>query len=623
MRPTGLALLQDLVRRGEENRRTDEQDLDEDDDSRFVGSQGFDLDQDQDYRAVAVKAARERALAPVDPSPGEEEAKGGDSRERSGIITTRLDEVPAGPILLDFPLSERRKLDVVVIGVSDAYAIGLFSEEVFGKAVMHDVISQAVELNMVVQPRAATREVIRLIYARDDKTDDMSPSDSTSIELLIRQIISEAAGARASDIHIETRDGRADVFFRINGSRKFISNWSYETAKALGQVLYAVHADVQSKKVGWSIHEVSESSIDWPVDHNENLQLRFSSSPIFPTGNFQIVIRIMSTRAQPRALPMLGYSPAQIKALDNLTSGSGGMVLMVGPTNSGKSTTMQSLIDRVFEVRGRETKVITVEDPVELVINGACQISVGRQKKQQESADDTAFTSFLRGTLRQDPDVVLVGEIRDADSAKIACDLALAGRKVFATLHTNSALWTFSRLREMGVRQDLLTMPGFIAGICYQKLVPMLCPHCAVPDAPVAGVNAFHDILLANAEGSKIRRRGQGCASCGGTGIGGRTLVAEMVTPNRALMAALATGHLSEAEKLWLDGGGNPCRPEGFPTAHDHLVFKVLEGIVSIQDAKNYVGVAEKYNFTRAADVPAPATLPVPSAMALEAGLVG
>lgn len=594
LRSKGLTGLLDLVRKREES-PAEELVFDGDVDSGFSGSQGFDLDLEQDYRAVAVKAARDR-LSPTeasDTTAGEDKP----NKARFASITTRLDEVPAGPILT--LAGERRMRDCVVIGVTDAYAIGLFSEEVYGKAIMHDVIAEAVDVNLVVQPRAATREVIRLIYARDDKTEEAGPSDSTSIELLIRQLIGDAVTANASDIHIETRDGRADVFFRVNGSRRFISNWSYETAKALGQVMYGVHADVQSKKVGWNIYEVSESVIDWPVNHSESLQLRFSSSPIFPTGNFHIVVRIMSTKSQPRALSLLGYSAGMIKALDNFTSGSGGMVLMVGPTNSGKSTTMQSLIDRLFEVRGRQTKVITVEDPVELVIAGACQISVGRQKKQQESATDTAFTSFLRGTLRQDPDVVLVGEIRDDDSAKIACDLALAGRKVFATLHTNSALWTFSRLREMGVRQDLLTLPGFIAGICYQKLVPMLCTACSIEDHPVKGESALHDVLAANVQGSNIRRRGNGCPACGGTGIAGRTLVAEMVTPNRALMAALSSGDLISAEKLWLDGCGNPCVSEGLPTAHDHLVHKVLQGVVSIQDARDYVGVAEAYHFTR------------------------
>ncbi|MEJ6002720.1 GspE/PulE family protein [Paucibacter soli] len=526
--------------------------------------------------------------------------------DRTLDLITRLEDVPTGALLTqedgELELNELRRLDVVVIGVSQGFSIGLFSEDVFGQALMYDVIAQAKANEIAVQPRIATKEVIRLVYEGSEKASTLAPSDSTSIELLIRSLIDDASNRKASDIHIETRDNRADVLFRIHGERIKISSWPYDTAKAMGQVLYGVHADVQSKKVGWDIYEVSEGSIDWVTGRNERLQLRFSSSPIFPTGNFHIVIRLMSTRAQPRSLGALGYADSQLKPLNTFTNGSGGMVLMVGPTNSGKSTTMQSMIENLYQVRGRETKVITVEDPVELVIPGACQISVGRQRVQQGEGDESAFTSFLRGTLRQDPDVVLVGEIRDPDSASIACNLALAGRKVFATLHTNSALWAFSRLREMGVRQELLTMPGFIAGICYQKLVPVLCQHCAVSDAPIKGQDQLQDFLLQHiGPKTHVKRRGAGCEHCGNLGITGRTLVAEIVTPNRNLLSAFADGDSAKAESLWRSGQGNPSVSEGMVTSHDHLVSKILAGLVSIADAKNYIGVADEYHYTRGA----------------------
>lgn len=517
-------------------------------------------------------------------------------------VITRLDDVPPGTLLSAqggvFELSDTRREDVAIMGVSATFAVGLFSTETFGSALMFDIISQARSRGLVLKPRSIKREVIRLVYEGAFIALESGPADSTSIEKLIGSIVDEAAFRGASDIHIETRDNRADVLFRIDGERVFVSNMSFDTAMGLGQVLYGVHADVSSKDVGWSIHQVAEGSIDWVTSKGERLQLRFSSSPIYPSGNFQIVVRLMSARAQPRNLSALGYSGAQLKALDAFTSGSGGMVLMCGPTNSGKSTSLQSLIERVFVVRGRQTKVITVEDPVELVIPGACQISVGR-RRTRDSDEATPFTSFLRGALRQDPDVVMIGEVRDQDTASLACDLALAGRKVFVTLHTYSALWAFARLREMGVRSELLTMPGFIVGLCYQKLVPVLCKHCSVPDTVNPEASLLHAAVASRADRgageSSVRKRGLGCRHCEGTGIAGRTLVSEMVVPDIKLLHMVAHGDMAGAQAYWLAGGANPSVADGIRTSHDHVLQKILAGEVAVQDALNSVGTTDDY----------------------------
>ncbi|MFK4705764.1 general secretion pathway protein E [Roseateles asaccharophilus] len=516
-------------------------------------------------------------------------------------VITRVDDVLKGQVVSQkdgaFELPEARREDAVIIAISQNFTVGLFSEEVFGKAGMFDVLAQFRRKDLVISPRRATREVIRLVYEGSNEAVTVEAPDATNIERLNRSLIDDAVLAGASDIHIETRDSRrADVYFRINGERVHKSNLAFETAKSMGSVLYSVHADVQSKKVAWDIYRVSEGSIEWPTTRGEVLQLRFSSSPIFPTGNFHIVLRLMSTRAQPRDLSKLGYSRSQLPAMDSFTNGSGGMVLMVGPTNSGKSTSMQSMIGRLYAVRGPETKVITVEDPVELVIPGACQISVP-QNNQGDGRHESAFTSFLRGTLRQDPDVVLVGEIRDRDSASIACDLALAGRKVFATLHANSALWAFPRLRKMGVDSDLLTMPGFIAGICCQKLVPVLCPQCSQVHNFNPNDSLLHKIVHDNLGGRQAKRRGTGCAKCGGTGIIGRTLVAEVITPNRELLAALARDDMAAAESIWMSGRGNPSLEDGLVTLNDHLVQKILIGQVSIADGIKNIGIADQYHF--------------------------
>lgn len=209
----------------------------------------------------------------------------------------------------------------------------------------------------------------------------------------------------------------------------------------------------------------------------------------------------------------------------------------------------------VFSRRGSSIKVITVEDPVEYVIPGACQIGVSK-KRGASNADAAPFATFLKGTLRQDPDVVMVGEIRDSDSASVVKDLVLAGRKLLTTLHAYSALWAFLELKEIGVPRSLLTMPGFISGIVYQRLVPVLCQHCSLPiTSPDAKgripADVFNRTHVADLGAHNVRVRGDGCDHCKHTGISGRTLVAEFVVPDQKLLKLIADEDNIAAYEYW------------------------------------------------------------------------
>lgn len=526
------------------------------------------------------------------------------AQQRSRELISRVEDVPAGALLSaregKLELSDERRLDVVVIAQTPGHALGLFSQQVYGQALMFDVQRRARFQEIEIQPRLATREVIRLVYEGAEDVSAVEASDQTSVEMQIRALIEAAVAVEASDVHIETRDGRADVLLRINGERVFKENLSFETARSIGSVMYSVLADAQSKLPAWDMYRLSEGTIDYVTKAGQKLRLRFSSSPIHPTGNFHIVIRMEVMSTSRIELDELGYSPAQLKTLDTFTLGSGGMVLMVGPTNSGKSKSMQCLLKHLYRVRGKRLKVITVEDPVEFEIPGACQISVP-QRRAEDGGRDSAFAALLRGVLRQDPDVVEVGEVRDSESTSILCELGLAGRKVFTSVHANSALAAFMRLRKLGVETDLLTMKGFIAGACYQKLVPVLCPSCSEDDTIEPGESLLHDTVAALRWQGRAKKRGPGCTACKGTSIISRTRVAEIVVPEPALLAALAAGDQTGAEAMWLEGCGNPSFAEGIPTAHDHLIQKILAGQVSIKDAYDYMGSASAYYFRETA----------------------
>lgn len=491
-------------------------------------------------------------------------------------------------------LSEDRRFDFALIHATNNFVNVLVSPEAYGKASMFDVRQRVHKAGYQSVVLCASRDIIKIAYERL-KPSIIEIESSTDIERLISRIVEEAYRRRTSDIHIETRGEHADILFRVNGIRVFHANLSRETAQAIGSVLYSVYADAGSKEVTWNSQDVADGAIEWTLQNGKHLQLRFSSSPIYPAGNFHIVIRVLSMESTILQMGQLGYSTTQLDMLDLMSSGSQGIVLICGPTNSGKSTTLQSVIGRVFERRGKEIKILTVEDPVEYVIPGACQIQVARRRNAAGVAT-TDFNKYLRGALRQDPDVVLVGEIRDVDSVMVTRDLILAGRKVFATIHTNSALWAFMRLREIGLPWEILTMPGFIAGIVYQRLLPQLCEHCAVPaDEALGGVpdDLMHRLqYVVDFSVDKIRFRGKGCEHCGGTGVSGRTSVAEMVLPDRTLLRLLAAEQFLDAEHYWKNGSSSARGAKRAPvTVIENAIEKMKLGLVSPADIENQIGV--------------------------------
>lgn len=473
----------------------------------------------------------------------------------------------------------------------------IVAETEFGSSRMFEVRRRMKEAGLTdIHLIKATDDVIKLKYAEHETrvAGIAGEVQKTNIETLAAEIIAAGIERGASDIHIEARGSRANVFFRINGTRIFFRDLSYDTARSIGTVLYTVHADAGSKETSWDPGSVQDGVLEWVMNGGTNYQLRFSSSPIYPSGGFHIVVRLLSMEATGRGLDTLGYTAEQLAALDVMTLGSNGIALICGPMNSGKSTSLQALMHRLYLRRGDTIKMITVEDPVEYVIEGACQISVPRTRDVA-----AAFTAFLRGTLRQDADVVMVGEIRDTDSALVVKDLALTGRKILATLHTYSALWVFVRLREIGVPWEILTMPDFIAGIVCQRLVPVLCPDCSIPIKDKRGLeripkDTLHRIQqVASLAEDDIRVRGDGCAKCMHTGVIDQTVCAEFVLPDRVLLRHLSHGEFIAAEKYWRDSGVGVGGGDGQHgvTALSHALSKMRKGLLSPIDVEERVAL--------------------------------
>jgi general secretion pathway protein E len=237
----------------------------------------------------------------------------------------------------------------------------------------------------------------------------------------------------------------------------------------------------------------------------------------------KVVLRVLDRNAVTFDFARLGLPPAVIERLGRTLALPNGIVLVTGPTGSGKTTTLYT---GLLALNAVTRNVVTVEDPIEYRLRGINQIQV----KPQIGLD---FASLLRSILRQDPDVVMVGEIRDLETAQIAVQAALTGHLVLSTLHTNSAAATITRLRDMGLEDYLLT--AVLRGILAQRLVRRLCTHCAQPvPAPDELVQRF-DLHRRAGKGAITLRHPVGCPQCRGTGYRGRLAIAEFLMPDEGI----------------------------------------------------------------------------------------
>jgi type II secretory ATPase GspE/PulE/Tfp pilus assembly ATPase PilB-like protein len=449
----------------------------------------------------------------------------------------------------------------------------------------------------LVQVMKVTHEIIKSIHAANVSLPHWV---ETHVETSSWALIDRAIDQRASDLHIETRGSYAQVYFRIDGERRPQPSISSKSAMDMCNVLYGVHADADNKGVTWDEKTVKDAVIEHRSALGKHVQLRLSSAPIHPSGNFHVVIRLLVMDVHTlKPLSEMGYSKEQLERIEDMLIGSIGVVFVVGPTNSGKSTSLQSLIARMFEQKGRDIKVITVERPVEYLIASACQMGVpeGRRDLMNQQTG-SHYSAFVAATLRQDPDVVMLGEVNDADSANNIMQLVLSGRKTLATLHVYEAFGVFARLCELGVPKSVLLMKRFISGIVFQRLVPLLCAGCALPLHAEGAVELMSAQLLGRVlalsgeDSIRVRLRGGGCQACSGTGLAGRTLCAEILVPDARFLSLMNAGLEDQARAHGLKGCGALETQTG-GSAMSHAIQKMRLGLLDPRDIERWLGRLE------------------------------
>lgn len=474
----------------------------------------------------------------------------------------------------------------------------LVTQEAFRNAAHMELLNRLESQHALkVRSVRCTIEVLRSVHKANAGSAMLSMGD-TDVETAAWTLIERAVQAKASDLHIETRGAYAQVFFRVYNERVEQETISTETATAIANVLYSVHADASNKGVAWSKDEVKDTSIERTMTNGGALQIRFHSAPIHPSGNFQMVCRLLVMDGQAaKPLSEIGYTQAQEQILEDMIVGAQGLVLLVGPTNSGKSTSMQSIARRIRDRRSKTMKLVTVEDPVEYIIPGACQMGVPHGRRQLEAETGSIYNTLIKATLREDPDAVVVGEIRDAAAADAVKNLVLAGRKIVSTLHVFESMAVFSRLREIGVPESVLYMPGFISGVIYQRLVPVLCPHCSVAfqQAYERGMveQAVYDrvshVLDLHEANVRVRSLG-GCDQCDHMGIVGRTICSEILQPDATFLDLMRKGEVQAARNQWLQNQELNINGWGV-SAVAHGISKIAIGQVDPADVESQIGL--------------------------------
>ncbi len=394
----------------------------------------------------------------------------------------------------------------------------------------------------------------------DENEEGNDDIDNSPIVLLVKQIIEGGVRQRASDIHIEALETGVRVRYRIDGALKQVMSYDLSILPGITARIKIIGGmDIAEKR------KPQDGRITIMVDRKE-FDVRVS---ILPTVfGEKTVMRLTSKDGLTKPKSGLGFDEEQLKVFDGILSNPHGIILVTGPTGSGKSTTLYTSLS---ELNKEDVNIITVEDPVEANINGINQVQVNVKAEM-------TFAAALRSILRQDPDIIMIGEIRDGETANIAVQAAITGHLVVSTLHTNSAASTITRLVDMGIEDYIVG--DAVVGVIAQRLVRRLCTNCKQPRY----VEDEERQLLGVPEDEEdvIVYEPVGCPLCNDTGYSGRIGVYEMMPVSRSLQAIIASG--ATADKI-----EKQALKEGMLTLRMGAAKHVLNGITSIAEMKKIV----------------------------------
>ena len=389
----------------------------------------------------------------------------------------------------------------------------------------------------------------------DEPEDLLDVSDEAPIIRLVNSLLFQAVKERASDIHIEPYEKELMVRFRIDGvlyeiirPPKRFQNSIASRVKIMGGLNIAEKRLPQDGRIRIKIA-------------GKDIDIRLSTLPI--AHGERIVMRLLDRESVMLDLEQLGFLDDNLKVMNQLIHLTHGIILVTGPTGSGKTTTLYAALQKI---NSSDKNIITIEDPVEYQLEGIGQIQVNPKIQ-------LTFANGLRSIVRQDPDVILVGEIRDRETAEIAVQASLTGHLVFSTLHTNDSAGAVARLVDMGVEPFLIS--SSLLAILAQRLVRKLCPACRAPDRPTP--EFLKEVGLEEAARGVTFYKPVGCPKCLNTGFAGRSAIYELFVVNDEIRELINRNADSTEIK-------RKARAQGMLTLREDAAHKALQGLTSLSE---------------------------------------
>ena len=420
------------------------------------------------------------------------------------------------------------------------------------------------EINKFVQVNYSSEEVSKAAEElikeslesknMDLDIEELSDVKNAPVVKMIEYLFKNSIEMRASDIHIEPYEKEIRIRYRIDGRLTNISTLGIESlAPLITRIKILANLNIAEKRVPQDGRIITKVG-------NDEVDLRVSILPV--VNGEKVVIRILKRESYMIGKESLGISKENLRKLNNIISSPNGIVLVTGPTGSGKSTTLYTILS---DLNKNDVNIVTVEDPVEYTLDGVNQVNVNKKA-------GLTFASGLRSILRQDPDIVMVGEIRDEETAKIAIKAAITGHLVLSTVHTNDAPSTITRLLDMGIEPYLVATS--ISGIIAQRLVRKICSSCKEEY-----MASDYEKYVFNIDKNKTLKlhRGKGCGHCNGTGYSGRIgiyEIMEITKEHRDIINETRNANIIQEISI----------KNGMKTLEEECKSLVLNGVTTIQE---------------------------------------
>lgn len=464
-----------------------------------------------------------------------------------------------------------KKHNLIAINMEKGKLVVAMSDPLDIIAIDDARISTGMELELVISSKNDIKKAINEYYdstelaeraveefklqtsVQDIAVEELEDEDviNAPIVILVNTIINQAVRSRASDIHIEPFEKIVRIRYRIDGELKEVMSPAKSTHSALAtRIKIMGKMDISEKRIP------QDGRVETIIE-NRAIDMRIS---VLPTVyGEKIVIRLLDRNAIIVSKEELGFTKHNLELFDKIIKAPEGIILLTGPTGSGKTTTLYTILKELNQIN---KNIITVEDPVEYRLNGVNQVQVNTKA-------GLTFASGLRSILRQDPDIVMVGEIRDAETAQIATRAAITGHLVLSTLHTNDTASTISRLIDMGIESYMVS--SSVVGIIAQRLVKRICPKCKE-----AYEASSEEMGFLHRDEKTTLYKGKGCNACSGTGYSGRIAIHEVMVMDREIRNMIDKGNSIDEIK-------DKAISKGLSTLNESCKELVLSGITTME----------------------------------------